>query len=156
MKTGLTAVLSEPASELYQGLIASGGLSLADQPDLARSAAARELIDKGFARERHVGEPLLVAVEPSRAVDNAILVRQRQMLDQYQSLLRLRDEMHVLQQTYVSSARPLDEPYDLVQVLTDRDEIGALSVELCLSAQRDLISLETEHFSRPPDPRSAR
>ncbi|MEN3308001.1 MAG: hypothetical protein V7603_4203, partial [Micromonosporaceae bacterium] len=42
------------------------------------------------------------------------------------------------------------------QVLTDRDEIGALSVELCLSAQRDLISLETEHFSRPPDPRSAR
>lgn len=156
MRTGLTSVLSEPAAKLYERLIVSGSLSLAQHPDLSDEQATRELIDKGFARERYVGVPLLVPVEPIRAVDNAILSRQRQILDQYQMLLRLRDEMHALQQMYHSAALPTEESRDLVQVITDRDEIGALSVELCLSAQYDVASLETEHFSRPPDPRSAR
>jgi DNA-binding CsgD family transcriptional regulator len=114
------------------------------------------LIDKGFARERYVDLPRLVPVEPIRAVDNAILTKQRQILDQYQSLLRLRDEMQALQQVYRSAALPTEDPRDLVQIITDRDEIGALSVELCLSAQHDVASLETEHFTKPPDPRSAR
>jgi DNA-binding CsgD family transcriptional regulator len=156
MRSGLSGVLSEPAARLYEQLIVSGGLSLEQQPDLTGSPAARELIDKGFARERHVGQALLVAVEPARAVDNAILVRQRQILEQYQMLVRLRDEMQVLQRTYLSTIQGSDETSDLVRILTDRDEIGALSVELCLSAQQDVASLETEHFTRPPDPRSAR
>src|SRR5690242_1907136 len=71
-------------------------------------------------------------------------------------LVRLRDEMQVLQRTYLSTAQGSDETGDLVRILTDRDEIGALSVELCLSAQQDVASLETEHFTRAPDPRSAR
>jgi DNA-binding CsgD family transcriptional regulator len=149
-------VLSEQAALLYEKLVATGGLSLADHPELSGSPAARELIDRGFARERHVGAALLVPVEPIRAIDNAILVRQRQILDQYQGLLKLRDEMTSLQQLYASTSRVADEPTDLVRVLTDRREIGALSVELSLSAQQDVLSLETEHFSRAPDPRSAR
>jgi DNA-binding CsgD family transcriptional regulator len=43
-----------------------------------------------------------------------------------------------------------------VEVLTDPAEIGALSVELCMSAQRDVANLETAHFREPPDPRSAK
>ncbi len=156
MRAGLTSVLSEPAARLYERLIVSGGLSLVEHPDLSETPDARELIDKGFARERHVDQPLLVPVEPIRAVDNAILTRQRQILDQYQMLLRLRDEMQALQQMYQSAAIPTEESRDLVRIITDRDEIGALSVELCLSAQHDVASLETEHFTRPPDPRSAR
>ena len=156
MRTGLTSVLSEPAARLYERLIVSGGLSLVEHPELSQAEDARELIDRGFARERYVGQPLLVAVEPVRAVDGAILSKQRQILDQYQMLLRLRDEMEALQQIYRSSALVTEGPRDLVQVLTDRDEIGALSVEICLSAQHDVASLETEHFTRPPDPRSAR
>ncbi len=155
MRTGLTSVLSESAAKLYERLIVSGGLSLVEHPDLSGTHEARELIDKGFARERYVELPRLVPVEPIRAVDNAILTKQRQILDQYQSLLRLRDEMRTLQQDYLSAAVP-EEPHDLVRVITDREEIGALSVELCLSAQHDVASLETEHFTRPPDPRSAR
>ncbi|MEV4313853.1 LuxR C-terminal-related transcriptional regulator [Actinocrispum sp. NPDC049592] len=155
MRTGLTSVLSESAARLYERLIVSGGLSLREHPDLSGSHEARELIDKGFARERYVELPRLVPVEPIRAVDNAILTKQRQILDQYQSLLRLRDEMRALQQDYLSAAVP-EEPHDLVRVITDREEIGALSVELCLSAQHEVASLETEHFTRPPDPRSAR
>ncbi|HEV8555772.1 MAG TPA: LuxR C-terminal-related transcriptional regulator [Actinophytocola sp.] len=156
MRTGLTSVLSEPAARLYESLIVSGGLSLIDHPDLPEATEARELIDKGFARERYVDLPRLVPVEPIRAVDNAILTKQRQILDQYQTLLRLRDEMGALQQVYRSATLPAEEPHDLVRVITDGDEIGALSVELGLSAQNDVASLETGYFTRPPDPRSAR
>lgn len=149
-------MLSEPAAKLYEQLVVTGGVSLTDNADCSASPAARELIDKGFARQRYVGTPMLVPVEPTRAVDNAILVRQRQILEQYQTLLRLRDEMHVLQQKYLASEQRPEEAHELVRVLTDRQEIGALSVELCLSAQHDVASLETAHFTRPPDPRSAR
>ncbi|NUT93948.1 MAG: response regulator transcription factor [Saccharothrix sp.] len=153
----MTSVLSEPAAKLYEKLIVSGGVALAGQPDLVESPPARELIDKGFARARYVGEPRLLPVDPLRAVDGAIMSKQRQILDQYQMLLRLRDEMQALQQVYRSSVPLAEELHqDLVRVITDREEIGALSVELCLSAQHDVLSLETEHFSRPPDPRSAR
>lgn len=156
MRSGLTSVLSEPAARLYERLIISGGLPLGEDADAPNAEASRELIDKGFARERYVDRPRLVPVEPIRAVDNAILTRQRQILDQYQTLLRLRDEMQALQQTYHSAVHPPEELRDLVRVMTDRDEIGALSVELCLAAQHDVASLETGHFTRTPDPRSAR
>jgi DNA-binding CsgD family transcriptional regulator len=154
MAGALAGVLSEAAAKLYEKLLAAGGVPLAQAG--TDTAAARELIDKGFARERHVGVASLVPVEPARAVDNAILVRQRQILDQYQTLLRLRDQMHTLQRTYLSSGLAGADPHELVRVLTDRSEIGSLSVELCLSAERELMSFETEHFTRPPDPRSAR
>jgi len=156
MRTGLASVLSEQAAGLYERLIVSGGVSLIDHPDLSESSEARELIDKGFARERYVDVPRLVPVEPIRAVDNAILTKQRQILDQYQGLLRLRDEMQAFQQVFREAALPSEDLGDLVRVVTDRDEIGALSVELCLSAQHDVASLETGFFTRPPDPRSAR
>ncbi|MDG6103747.1 helix-turn-helix transcriptional regulator [Dactylosporangium aurantiacum] len=156
MRQGLTGVLSEAAAKLYERLVVSGGLSLVEHPDLDDRPETRELVEKGFARKRYVGAPLLVPVEPARAIDNALMIRQRQLLDQYQLLVRLRDEMHALQQAYRSASPLAPEIDELVQVMTDRAEIGALSVELSLSARTDVMSLETEHFSRPPDPRSAR
>ena len=69
-------------ARLYEQLIVIGGLLLADHPDLTHSAAARELVDKGFARERHVGQSAFVPVAPARAIDNAVLTQQRQLLDQ--------------------------------------------------------------------------
>lgn len=156
MRSGLTSVLSEPAARLYERLVASGGLSLVEHPELDDQPAIRELVEKGFARKRYIGAPLLVAVEPARAIDNALIMRQSQLLDEYQLLVRLRDEMHALQQLYRSALPAATEIDDLVRVMTDRAEIGALSVELSLSARTDVVSLETEHFSRPPDPRSAR
>ena len=155
-KNGLAAVLSGDAAELYERLVATGGLSLEEHPELSESVAAKDLMAKGFARERHVGASVLVPVEPSLVVDNAILMVQRQILDQHQRLVRLRDEMRVLQRTYLSSTRAFEGPQELVRVLTDRAEISALSVELCLSAQHDVASFETEHFTRAPDPKSAR
>jgi DNA-binding CsgD family transcriptional regulator len=155
-KNGLAAVLSGEAAELYERLVATGGLPLDEHPELSESVAAKDLVAKGFARERHVGVSVLVPVEPSLAVDNAILVLQRQILDQHQILVRLRDEMQVLQRTYLSRTRAYEGPQELVRVLTDRAEIGALSVELCLSAEHDVASIETEHFTKAPDPRSAR
>lgn len=151
----LSGVLSAAAAELYQRLAETGGLAPADHPGLEDRPETRELVGKGFARIRYVGTPLLVAVEPARAIDNALIVRQRELLDQVESLIRLRDDASGLRERY-RLATPGEDVDDLVRVLTDRDEIGALSVELALSARSDLASLETEHFSRPPDPRSAR
>jgi DNA-binding CsgD family transcriptional regulator len=155
-KNGLAAVLSDEAAELYERLVTTGGLMLEEHPGLGQSPEVRDLVAKGFARERHVGGGMLVPVEPSRAVDNAILVMQRQILDQYQSLVRMHDEMQGLQRAYLSSTRSFEAPHELVRVLTDRAEIGALSVEMCLSAEEDVASIETEHFTKPPDPRSVR
>jgi DNA-binding CsgD family transcriptional regulator len=156
MRTGLASVLSDLAARLYERLVAVGELPLDGEADPSNSAAAAELVDKGFARERHVGAPTLIPVEPARAIDNAIMVRQRQILDQYHMLVQLRDQMQVLQQQYRESATFSGDVADLVTVVTDRREIGALSVEIVLSAEQDVVSLETEKFSRPPDPKSAR
>jgi DNA-binding CsgD family transcriptional regulator len=148
-KNGLTAILSGKAAALYERLVTGGGLPLTDDHD---EEAVRDLVDKGFARRRHVGTPMLVPVEPARAVDNALLVLQQQIIERHQMLIHLRDEMNTLQRAYLSS----EAPGEMVHVLTDRAEIGALSVELALSARRDVASVETEHFTTPPDPRSAR
>ncbi len=156
MRNGLASVLSQAAAGLYERLVVSGGLSLTEHPDLDDAAESLELLEKGFARKRYIGAPLLVPVEPNRALDNALIVRQRQLLDQYQQLVKLRDEMQALQQAYRSAAPHAADVDDLVRVVTDRAEIGALSVELVLSARTDVLSLETEHFTRPPDPRSVR
>jgi DNA-binding CsgD family transcriptional regulator len=156
MRTGLVGVLSEAAAGLYERLVVAGALPLDDETEPGLSAAAAELVDKGFARERHVGTATLIPVEPARAIDNAIMVRQRQILDQYQMLVRLRDQMHELQHQYRSSVAFSVDVADLVTVVTDRREIGALSVEMVLSAEQDVASLETEHFTKPPDPKSAR
>ena len=156
MRADLTSVLSQRAARLYEHLVASGGLSPVDHPDLSGSAEVRELVDKGFARERCVDRSRLVPVEPLSAVDNAIVARQRQMLDEYQALLLLRGEMEALQQVYRSSTPALDDRQDLIRVVADGDDIGALSSELCWSARREVVSLETGHVAQPPDPQSAR
>jgi DNA-binding CsgD family transcriptional regulator len=151
----LDGLLSGPAADLYRRLLAAGRFALASLSEDA--AALRELIDRGFARERYVGEPVVIPVEPARAVENAMLMAQRRILEQQRMLLRAREEMGLLQNTFLlggADAEP--EAGTSVQVLTDPAEIGALSVELCLSAEREFSNLETEHFRQAPDPRSAK
>jgi DNA-binding CsgD family transcriptional regulator len=157
MSSRLKGVLSEAAAGLYEQLLAGGGMPLPDMTENAGlSAATRELVDRGFARHRHVGKAMLVPVEPARAVDNAILVAQRQIFEQYRLLVSLRDDMSALQRLFLSNGATEDNVTDLVRVLTEPSEIGALSVELALSARHDVASLETAAFRTPPDPRSAR
>ncbi|GLZ35031.1 hypothetical protein Lesp02_72180 [Lentzea sp. NBRC 105346] len=147
----LAGLLNGPAAELYQRLLSAGRLRIADHPELAGSPDLDELIDAGFARRRFVGEPVIVPVEPSRAVDQALISVQRRMLDQHRMIVRVREQMHELQRSYAAGADS-----DAVRVYTDPAEIGALSVELCLSAEREFSNLETEHYRNPPDGRSAK
>ncbi len=151
----LDGLLSTEATALYQRLIAAGHFRVDDHPDLAESPPMRELISRGFARERYVGDPVLIPVEPVRAIEQALMVAQAQLLDQQRMLIRAREQMELLQRTYTTSVEP-EETAASVRVLTDPKEIGALSVELCLSAERDFANLETAHFRSPPDPRSAK
>jgi DNA-binding CsgD family transcriptional regulator len=157
MSTRLKGVLSEPAAALYERLLVGGGLPLADvSADGGISEAATELVDRGFARNRHVGRAMLVPVEPVRAIDNAILVAQRQIFEHYRLLVSLRDDLTQLQRLFLSTGSTDECPTDLVRILTEPSEIGALSVELALSARHDVASLETATFRTTPDPRSAR
>ena len=149
----LAGLLPGPAAELYQRLLSAGRMRVADHPDVAESPEIAELIDAGFARRRFVGEPVIVPVEPSRAVDQALISVQRKLLDQHRMVLRVREQMDILQRSYLANA---DEHDSAIRVYTDPAEIGALSVELCLSAEREFSNLETEHYRNPPDGRSAK
>ncbi len=152
----LDGLLPEPAAALYQRLLSTGHLSLAEHPELKDSDEMRELLDRGFARERHVGEPLIVPIEPIRAIENALLVAQHRILDQQRVVVRVREQMSDLQRAYVVGGAEPDDVASSIQVLTDPAEIGALSAELLLAAQRDVSNLETAHFRRTPDPKSVR
>ena len=149
----LEGLLPEAAASLYQRLLTAGRIRLCD---IAEPDGLRELIDRGFARESYVGEPVVIPVEPARAVENALLVAQQRMLEQHRMLARVLEQMPGLQHAYVAGSEELADALQTIRVITDPAEIGALSVEICLSAQREVSNLETAHFTRPPDPRSVR
>jgi DNA-binding CsgD family transcriptional regulator len=145
----LNGLLSEAVADLYQRLLAAGRLRLDEHPELESSDEMRELIDRGFARECHTGERechtgavVVVPVEPARAVENAVLAAQRRILDQQRMLVRVREQLALLQRTYVAGTAGPAEATG-IEVLTDPAEIGALSAELFRSAERDFASLET-------------
>jgi DNA-binding CsgD family transcriptional regulator len=151
----LAGLLPAGAAEVYQRLLAAGKFVISDHPELAASAEMGSLIEAGFARERYVDEPAIVPVEPARAVENALLGAQRKLLDQQRLMVRAREHMDLLQRTYLVSAEVSDAAAS-IQIVTDPAEIGAMSVDLCMSAKQDVANLETAHFRRPPDPRSAK
>jgi DNA-binding CsgD family transcriptional regulator len=151
----LAGLLPADTAEVYQKLLTAGRFVIAEHPELAASDEVRRLIESGFARERYVDEPAIVPVEPARAIEQAILVAQQRILDEQRLLARAREQMDSLQRSYFAGAEAGD-PGASVEVLTDPKEIGALSVELAMSAQRDVANLETAHWRRPPDPRSAK
>ena len=155
MSHPLAGLLPVEASNLYQRLLAAGRFPIAEHPELTSSPEMRSLIEAGFARERYVDEPAIVPVEPARAIEQAMLTAQRRLLEEQRLLVRAREQMELLQRRYVLCTDPAD-PAASVEVLTNPAEIGALSVELCMSAQHDVSNLETAHFRRPPDPRSAK
>jgi DNA-binding CsgD family transcriptional regulator len=151
----LAGLLPAGAAEAYQRLLAGGQFVISEHPELASSAEMRSLVEAGFARERYIDEPTIVPVEPARAIENALFAAQRKLLDQQRLLVRARENMELLQRTYRISAE-VGDPAASIQVLTDPAEIGGMSVDLCMSAKRDVANLETAHFRRPPDPRSAK
>ncbi|MDQ1651862.1 MAG: hypothetical protein QOI35_1062, partial [Cryptosporangiaceae bacterium] len=155
MSHPLAGLLPADTAEVYQKLLTAGRFVIAEHPELAASDEVRRLIESGFARERYVDEPAIVPVEPARAIEQAILVAQQRILDEQRLLARAREQMDSLQRSYFAGAEAGD-PGASVEVLTDPKEIGALSVELAMSAQRDVANLETAHWRRPPDPRSAK
>ncbi|HZM83717.1 MAG TPA: helix-turn-helix transcriptional regulator [Candidatus Limnocylindrales bacterium] len=149
----LEGLLPEAAASLYQRLLTAGRIRLGD---IDEPEGLRELIDRGFARESYVGEPVVIPIEPARAVENALLVAQQRMLEQHRLLARVLEQMPGLQHAYMTGSEELASALHSIRVFTDPAEIGALSVEICLSAQREVSNLETAHFTRPPDPRSVK
>jgi len=114
-----------------------------------------ELLDKGFARRNYridPDNPVLGAVEPVRAVDNAILAAQQRVVEQQRLIVAARQQLDALQAAY-RAANPGDDAG--IEVLTDPKRIGALSVELCLSAREEFVSFTTSRSGRAPDPRTA-
>jgi DNA-binding CsgD family transcriptional regulator len=149
----LTGLLPGPVAELYQRLLDAGQISLGDHPELDGSPELAELIAAGFARRRFVGTPSVVPVEPTIAVGQALIGVQRELLDRHRMVLRIREHMDILQRSYATGTDNHDAG---IRIYTDPAEIGALSVELCMSAEREFSNLETPHYRRPPDARSAK
>jgi hypothetical protein len=125
----LAGLLPAEAADLYQRLLSAGRLRIEEHSDLVSSVEMRRLIDSGFARERYIDEPVIVPVEPSLAIEQALLHAQRRLLAEQRMLIRAREQIDLLQRNYFAGA----ELGASVDVLTDPERIGALSVELCLS-----------------------
>ncbi|MDQ1293469.1 MAG: hypothetical protein QG608_1350 [Actinomycetota bacterium] len=147
----LEGILSSEASGLYLQLLREGCVGL-DCPE-ARSPAMRELLTGGFARERYVGAPQLVPIEPARALENAALLTQQRMVAQQRSLMVAREKLDELEKVHRSGCACEGDPRREIEVLTDPATIGALSVELALGARNEVRVFETEHFRTAPDPR---
>ncbi|SDI31542.1 regulatory protein, luxR family [Actinokineospora alba] len=149
----LAGLLSAAAGDLYDALVREGAISL-DDPRATGEAMA-ELIEKGFARRSYRADPdnpVIAAVEPAHAVDNAILAAQKQALDQQRMIVAAREQLHSLQAAYRANNGVDDAGIELI---TDPKRIGALSVELCLSAHEEFVSFSTVRSQKPPDPRTA-
>lgn len=147
----LEGLLSGDASVLYDALVRHGSLP-ADDPR-STSAEMTELVDRGFARRSYGDEPTIVPVEPSRAIDNAILSAQQRIAEQQRQIVAAREQLDVLQSAYRTSADV--EGRDAVEVIRDPAKIGALSFELCLSAKTEFVSFTTASFRKAPTKQSA-
>ena len=150
----LEGLLSAGAGELYEALVRENAMSPGD----ARAAGDEmaELIEKGFARYNYRADPnnpSITPIEPVRAVDNAIMVAQQQALEQQRVIIAAREQLELLQAEY-RAANGTGEGAE-VEVITDRRRIGALSVELCLSAREEFVSFTTASVPAPPDPRTS-
>lgn len=147
----LEGLLSRDASALYDALVRQGSLP-ADDPR-STSAEMVELVDRGFARRSYGDEPTIVPVEPSRAIDNAILSAQQHIAEQQRQIVAAREQLDVLQSAYRTSADIGSQ--DAVEVIRDPAKIGALSFELCLSAKTEFVSFTTASFRKAPTRQSA-
>lgn len=147
----LEGLLSRDASALYDALVRHGSLP-ADDPR-STSAEMVELVDRGFARRSYGDETAIVPVEPSRAIDNAILSAQQRIAEQQRQIVAAREHLDVLQSAYRTSADV--EGRDVIEVIRDPAKIGALSFELCLSAKTEFVSFTTASFRKAPTKQSA-
>jgi DNA-binding CsgD family transcriptional regulator len=142
----LEGLLSIGAGALYDSLVHNGPVPL-DDPRVSSPEMA-ELLEQGFARRDYRGEPSITPVEPTRAVDHAILSAQQRVLDQQRVIVAARQQLGALQAAYQAANGAGSN--SAVEVLTDPKRIGELSVELCLSAREDFLTFTTRHFKRAP------
>ncbi|WP_181772124.1 LuxR C-terminal-related transcriptional regulator [Amycolatopsis pittospori] len=143
----LEGLLSSGAGALYDVMVRSGPVPL-DDPR-ADSPEMRELFDQGFVRRDYRGDPVIAPMEPVRAVDHAILGAQQRLLEQQRQIMTARQQLDMLQAVYRSAYGGGGDA--AVEVLTDPQRIGSLSLELCLSAKDEFLAFTTRHFKRKPD-----
>lgn len=150
----LEGMLSADAVALYESMLRSGPIPLTGPQ--AETLELDELAEKGFVRRDYRIDPktpMLVAVEPVRAVDHAILAAQQAVLEQSRQIVAARQQLDALQAVY--RATHGSAGFSGVEVLDDAQRVAATSVELCLSAREEFVSFATRRSGRSPDPRTA-
>lgn len=143
----LEGLLTPGAGALYDAMVRTGPLPL-DDPR-AESPEMRELFDQGFVRRDYRDDPVIAPMEPVRAVDHAILGAQQRLVEQQRQIVAARQQLDMLQAVYRAAHGSGGDPG--VEVLTDPQRIGSLSLELCLSAREEFLTFTTRHFKRKPD-----
>jgi DNA-binding CsgD family transcriptional regulator len=136
----LTDELSPAAARLYARLLALGPGQVGDEDP----ATVTELADQGFVLLHGAGQ--LNAVEPARVAEHLLAQLNDRIADQHRQAVRLRTELGRLART----GAPADD--DRIEVLTDADHIRRLSGEVFLSARREILLFNTEHFAAGPGP----
>jgi DNA-binding CsgD family transcriptional regulator len=102
--------------------------------------AVGALLDCGMAHRRPSGRTrMLTPNSPDIALQGALSALQRELLDRHERMVEGHQRLGDLKSLRARSSEDLN---DLVEIITDRDEISGLSYSLMNEAARDWMTLE--------------
>ncbi|TDD69371.1 helix-turn-helix transcriptional regulator [Actinomadura rubrisoli] len=158
-EAGLTAtkllkdIVPDEVLGLYTRLLAQDGCLREQAADLLGGAEQVEVLrSAGLAHVQSSGPglpPRLVPVPPDMALQGTLADLSRRLVAEQERLLTGQRRMA---ETHPWPNRAVDGSVDrLVQVITDRDEIGRVSRALISAARGDWMTLDNQSVERPMD-----
>lgn len=148
----LTGLLPDDLIHGYAKLLGRGGCSEAEAAVLVGSEEAlAELMRRGLAHRAVRGDsglPVIRPTDPTLAFRDVLHELQVRLAEASSQLIDAHQRINHIQRIF--SHRMLEQqPDEAVRVLTDRDEIHALSLSLINAAQYDYMELHTWRFTTP-------
>ncbi|WP_433172610.1 LuxR C-terminal-related transcriptional regulator [Actinoallomurus sp. CA-150999] len=140
----LSDLLPDPVTQEYAALLASGGrLRQRERP------VDEELVSRGLAYlTPHERPARLMAVEPLVALASTLSLMQQELATRHERLLEGYAAMVDFQRRF-EQQRQENSPSTLVRLLTDQDEIAALSKTLIHEANHGYDAIFTMHADVP-------
>lgn len=147
----LAALTSAEIADSYRALAEADGptpLQEADAPHQARGGSSAPLLALGLAHVLPHDPPLLRAAAPVPAVEAALVHKKHELDAQYDVVARAQREVLRIRQLADQQAQDTSS-HRLAQVLTDSDDIAALSNTIGTAAVQEHLTLETFQYDLP-------
>ena len=152
----LTDLAAPDLVESYRALARNGTAITLDQADqlFGERGTTDRLLSLGLAHVLPHTPPVLAATPPVAAVEAALAHKRHELTEQQDALSRAQQEvagMWRFAETHLNHA----SAHRLARVLTDPDEISALSNTIGTAATDEHLTVDTFRYELPPTPDSA-